>query len=302
MPSRIVSIAILVYWLIAASLLLTRDVLPELSAGYPPDLHAIASAGRHDQSVQWTIQVVDDPKNAESRRTIGAAVTRSQPRGDGGYTMTSDVSIDSEGLLKGTPFAAIAVGRLAVDSRYEIDSKGNLQSLLLEVASEELAEFRLTVKGRIVGPAPGDADPDPSRRFLELTFESRGIGRIPGLDQVRRFEYTPGSVVGNTFGPLDRLPRLRVGQRWESRLVNPITGRVDQIRVEVVKRTLIHWNNEPVSTFEVVQSLPPLSTARSWVRTDGAILRQEVPFPFVRLLLERRRDSDGTDESKAAAP
>ncbi len=29
-------------------------------------------------------------------------------------------------------------------------------------------------------------------------------------------------------------------------------------------------------------------TMRTWVRTDGMILRQEVPFPFVRLVLERR--------------
>src|SRR5208282_6202723 len=45
MPSRFVSLAILVYWCIAAFCLLTWEVLPELTLGYPPDLRAIAAAG-----------------------------------------------------------------------------------------------------------------------------------------------------------------------------------------------------------------------------------------------------------------
>ena len=45
MPSRLVSLAILVYWCIAAFCLLTWEVLPELTLGYPPDLRAIAAAG-----------------------------------------------------------------------------------------------------------------------------------------------------------------------------------------------------------------------------------------------------------------
>ena len=33
---------------------------------------------------------------------------------------------------------------------------------------------------------------------------------------------------------------------------------------------------------------------KTWVRTDGVILRQEVPFPFVRLVLERRPEADAS--------
>ena len=40
MPSRFVSLVILVYWSIAAFCLLTWDVLPELTSGYPPDLRS----------------------------------------------------------------------------------------------------------------------------------------------------------------------------------------------------------------------------------------------------------------------
>ena len=44
MPSRLSSLVILIYWSIAAFCLLTWDVLPELTRGYPPDLRAITFA------------------------------------------------------------------------------------------------------------------------------------------------------------------------------------------------------------------------------------------------------------------
>ncbi len=61
MPSRLISLAILVYWSIAAFCLLTWDVLPELTMGYPPDLRAITFASDSRVPVRWSIQVVDDP-------------------------------------------------------------------------------------------------------------------------------------------------------------------------------------------------------------------------------------------------
>ena len=50
MPSRFVSLIILIYWSVAAFCLLTWDVLPEMTSGYPPDLRAITLAGRFDQA------------------------------------------------------------------------------------------------------------------------------------------------------------------------------------------------------------------------------------------------------------
>ena len=64
MPSRFVSLAILVYWSIAAFCLMTWEVLPELSLGYPPDLRAIAAAGDPTRPVRWNIEILDDPRRA----------------------------------------------------------------------------------------------------------------------------------------------------------------------------------------------------------------------------------------------
>ena len=77
-------------------------------------------------------------------------------------------------------------------------------------------------------------------------------------------------------------------------------ARSSSVRVEVQRRTLIHWNGEPVSAFEVVQHARSI-TARTWVRSDGVILRQEVPFPIVRLVLDRRPEQPARTETKEQA-
>jgi hypothetical protein len=291
MPSRIVSLLILVYWLFAAILLLTREILPDLSLLYPPDLLTIASAASQSGKSSWSIQVSHDPRNSDLQ-SVGEASTESRPLANGGYEMTSQVTLDSSGLLKGSPFSSMALGRLKLDSRLDVDPKGNLKTLDMKVTSDEAPGFLLTVKGRVVTGT------------LELVFR----GTAPGPDsrfnfeKIRKFDYAPRGVVNSMLGPLDRLPRLHVGQRWETSTVNPLTNQVDQVRVEVLRRTLIDWNGQPVSTFEVVQSIPPLSSARLWVRNDGMILRQEVPLPFGRLILERERPTDDASHREETSP
>jgi hypothetical protein len=271
MPSRLISLAILVYWSIAAFCLLTWDVLPELTMGYPPDLRAITFASDSRVPVRWSIQVVDDPRSPDARRAVGEAITASSRQANGWYEMTSQVSFDAADLLRGTPFPTRGSVRLQIDSRYRVDSSGNLHDFDLQVKSGEYGDELIEVKGQLKG------------KVMEIT--SRGPMEI--LNKTREFAYEPRSVVQNVLGPLDRLPGLQLGQRWESRMINPFNGKVDTVKAHVVGRPMIDWDGNPVSTFEVEQKMSPL-TMKTWVRTDGVILRQEVPFPFVRLMLERR--------------
>jgi len=273
MPSRLISLMILVYWSVAAFCLLTWDVLPELALSYPPDLRAIAFAGDATKPVRWSIQVIDDPRAPDARRTVGEAVTSSTHQADGWYEMTSRVEFDAGGLRRATPFSTRESLQVQIESRYRVDPSGNLQNLDLRVTSGEFADELVHVIGQLKG------------KRMEIISQ----GPLPFLNHRFPFEYEPRSVVQDVLGPLDRLPGLHVGQRWESRVINPFTRQYDLVRVEVARRTVIHWDGNPVSTFEVVQHLAPLSM-RTWVRPDGVILRQEVPFPFVRLILERRAE------------
>jgi hypothetical protein len=288
MPSRFVSLGILIYWSVAAFCLLTWDVIPELTLGYPPDLRAIALAGDPGKPVRWSVQVVDDPRSPDARRTVGEAVTESSRRPNGWFELTSRVEFDADGLVRGTPFATHTRMDLSVQSRYRVDPSGNLNSFDLEVKSRESLETLIKVKGQLKGSK------------MEVTSK----GPVPILNQNLSFAYEPRGMVQDALGPLDRLPGLHVGQRWESQVINPFSGQVDKMRAEVSRRSLIHWDGNPVTTLEVVQHMGPLAM-HTWVRPDGTILRQEVPFPFVRLVLERRLDGElgaGTTPSRKPGP
>lgn len=271
MPSRLVSLGILIYWSIAAFLLLTWEVLPELTLGYPPDMRAIASAaGTNPGPVTWSIDVIDDRGKPEARRTVGWATTESTRVEDGGYEMTSHVEIDSSALLWRTPLAGGVGARLTIDGRYDVSPRGDLRSFEMDVAAAGMGEKLLTVEGKV------------DDGVMEVV--ARGAASL--LNRRMRFPYESKGVVYDSLRPLDRLPGLQVGQRWDARVVNPLTGAVDSARVSVEKRTLIDWNGEAVSAFEVVQSAGPLK-ARTWVALDGVILRQQVPIPMVEMVLER---------------
>ena len=284
MPSRLVSLAILVYWCIAAFCLFTWEILPELTLGYPPDLRTIAAAG-DSKPVTWKIQIIDDPKVPDIRRSIGSAVTASKRLPDGWFELTSRVNFDAGGLLKGTAFATKASVRFELVSVYRVHPSGNLRSFDMKLTPVDSSEPLFTVQGRLKGG------------MMEVASK----GPLPVLNRVLSFAYEPRSVVHDALGPLDRLPGLHLGQRWDTRVVNPFTGQIEVVRVEVLRRDLIHWNGEPVSAFEVVHHTGTV-TARTWVRSDGMILRQEVPFPLVRLVLERLPDSGPSTSSQGAAP
>jgi hypothetical protein len=271
MPPRLVSVAILVYWSLAALGLITRDLLPELSLRQPPDLRTITRAEVDAVPARWAVQVVDDPSMPENRRTVGQAVTEAVRRPDGWVVMSSRVWFDASGLLKGTAFAnKVSDVRLEVDSTYLVDVSGNLQSLRALVRSQGERGDLLKVEGRL------------KNRAIEITTH----GPLPMMNRTRTIAYEPRGVVQNTLGPVDRLPGLQVGQRWDLRVISPFTGQADVVRVEVTRKRVIHWDKNPVTTLEVVQHMAPL-TAKTWVRPDGLVLRQEVPFPFVKLVLDR---------------
>jgi hypothetical protein len=223
---------------------------------------------------------VDDPRDPESRRTVGESVTASHRRPDGWFELTNHVELDASRMLKGTPFANMLPGisrgsRLGVESAYLVDSSGNLSSLNLTVTEQSSSGPLLVVKGKVKG------------RSMEIVSR----GKIPLFDQKVSFDYEPRSVVQDVLGPMDRLPGLHVGRRWESRVINPFTGTAESVRAEVTRRGLIHWDGNPVTTFEVVHRTSTFMM-KTWVRTDGVILRQEMPLPFVRLVLERRPETD----------
>jgi hypothetical protein len=103
MPHRFVCVAILLFWAVAAVALFTRDLLPDLLIGTPPDLRSISVAERNEEPTRWTVLVADDP-SLLNLRTVGQAVTTSTALPDGSMRLSSEVRIEARGLLEKPPF------------------------------------------------------------------------------------------------------------------------------------------------------------------------------------------------------
>lgn len=284
MPNRLVRLTILIGWTYASLALLVRDVLPDWVVGPPPDLRVIVQAEQARRGpVRWALLVVEDEEGLD-QRSVGQVETRTQPSRDGWCRLCSFAWFDSEAMLRSTPLASLEGERIEVRGVFDVDPSGNLDSFRASVSLHGIAQELLVLSGKV----------------MNNDLMVRAQGAVPLLNWTRRFPYQPRQMLQNELGPLDRMPGLQVGQRWRIQSVSPLTGRVEEAQVAVERRKVITWDSNPVTTLEVVTRVPPM-VARTWVRPDGQVLRQEVPFPFVRLVLERLPDRfigpDATDSN-----
>jgi len=279
MPSRPVCLILMLYWAIAASSLIQRDILPELGFVRAPDFRLIASAEIQPTPSTWSMEVLDDAMNPNKRRVVGTATTFAQLQKNGQTEITSTVNFEPSGFLRGTPLSKSDEARLVIESRYLVDANGNLQTFKATVHSPNDPEELVSIDGKV--------------EDRKLKIVSRGhipfLNEISFLNQTRVLDYAPRDLLQSAMGPFDRMPGLQIGQRWTTRVVSPLTGRVQSVEASVKRRCVIHWGQSPVSVLEVVHEMTPIS-AKTWVRPDGLVLRQEVPFPFAKIVLERIPD------------
>jgi hypothetical protein len=279
MPHRLACVAILLFWAVAAVSLFTRDLLPTLMVGAPPDLRSIARADEPERPTRWTILAADDPRTAEVRHAVGQVVTETVRERDGYVRMSSEAWFDAGRMLRGTNLESVqAEERVGVSGSCLIDGSGNLDRFRASVRlGDKLGPEILTLEGKL--------------KKDKLEVNVHGPPPLGFLMRRQSFTYQPRSLVQTSLGPLDRMPGLQVGQRWRSQVVSPLTGQVQQCEVAVTRREHITWDNNPVQTL-VVETSMGLMKARTWVRPDGLVLRQEVPFPLGKLILERQADGD----------
>ncbi len=286
MPNRLACVAILLFWTVAAGALVTRDFLPTLLIGPPPDLRSIALADEGPSGpIRWSILASEDGKG-KNLRSVGQVITETQKKRDGWVRMTSQAWLDAGELLKYTAIENEANERILVQGSCEIDPSGNLGAFRVGVRQVDSRVEILSIEGR--------------HHKDSLDIAVRSILPVLGFNQ--SIPYRPREIVQNSLGPLERMPGLQVGQKWESQVISPLSGRVQTCRVDVEAVQHILWGNSTVATLKVVTRMSPIS-ATTWVRaSDGLVLRQELPFPDrFKLILERLPDDAQTGPGAPSA-
>ncbi len=270
MPSRLARLAIVLCWAVATGLMIRRDVVPSLVIGPPPDMRTIVKTNpRPEGPVQWRILVTDET-DPDTVQPVGEAITDMARSSDGWVTYTTNAQFDAQQVLDGSAVSPERGEQIAIKGSFVVEPSGSLENFRVGVHMGRGGPEILSVSGSVQG----------NDLVVSIT------GPITLLNGRRRFPYEPRSMVQNSLGPLDWLPGLNVGQNWSSRMVSPLTGQIQEVTLSVETKRVLTWDSNPVTTLELVTRSGPLEL-RTWVRPDGLVLRQEVPFPLARLVLER---------------
>jgi hypothetical protein len=291
MPSRLVTLAIVAFWLATTGWFVAREVAPRWRAGQAPPyvIEFADEALRNAPNVHWRLsrngqdlgiirtgfkyREADDAflLTAEGARITLLRVGPVEATAEGVH---SDLLVTREGELRATQFAA----------------KLNLQGLTMSVAvNAEVRGDRIErscVIDSPLGRARSDLRPVPSARGSVLT----------------------------PLHPVNRIQGLRPGQRWRVPLLDPLG---DAARAAVLAAAAQLLGQKPPEALpdaapsfldaEVRPAPEPLAyqgadhdcllieyrggedfTARTWVRAaDGLVLRQEARTPDEELVLQR---------------
>lgn len=257
-------VAIVLFWLGMTAAVVRRDLLPRL--GYGDLNYAAVLRGRAvDEQAYWTA--------FRDGQRVGQVITSVRPDSQGAYILSTQATV-STSLFTTAPGAGS--DSLQARSDFHVSPLGKLQrfSVYLSLVPSSV---QIDVKGAVEG------------RTLELSLKSPPI-----IDKNWTMTIDPEALVLDPFGPLDRLPGLRLGKSWTTRAVNPLSSgllpgflgsgsAIDVIEHRVVDVATLSWNEQDCLCY-LVEHQHGKTVARTWARTsDFRVLKQEIPFGGVVL-------------------
>lgn len=268
MPSRWAQIVIVLFWLLMTTWLVRRDVLPVLGFGELNYRQLIADRAVAE-STHWLL-FLDGER-------LGTAHSTVEPNVDGSHTLQSRTTLSSE-LLEEENEAAT---QIVVKSKFHVNPVGRLEDFTLSLDVDGTP-----MKVRIDGRVEGD----------EIVMSSEGFSLLPGDARVKA---DPDMLMLDMFAPMDRMPDLRVGKKWLTRTINPLSvifspaqlfgggkPKFDVVRHEVVGMEPAVWDNRSWQCY-VVAHYHSSSSGKTWVRvSDGRVLRRQVPVAGYLLTVE----------------
>ena len=273
---------VVLFWLSTMIWLTVAKVLPPLLIGEPPNYRTILSdqAGkRQDGPVSWQIMWED--------RLIGQATSQTKRPSPGRIDLESRVRLNDLRLREMSlgwlaPWfdpLANPDGSLDLDitSRVRLTDEGALRNFQSNVS---LGPLDVRLRGEVHG------------NKLDVNFRAEELNYSTSTDWVSNV------MVGDGVSPRDRLPNLRIGQKWTEPVYSPFNQpnnpmQILQARVE--RTDTIPWDGNMVEALlivyrkdagaEMMHSQPP--RARVWVHPDGTVLKQEVLLLGFRLVFVR---------------
>jgi hypothetical protein len=279
MPPRLITGAILAFWLVMTGWLIEREVVPMMVADVSPSFQPDLTDEIGSPVVAWT--VLQDGKR------LGSANSRVHANDDRTFEFQSSYQFNH--------FTMGLVEIQQIEQRYKVSEEGKLLTLSAKFVGKSPAaalllgkpEFTLDLKGEVV------KDEFLPRLFLNNDDKTPDIGKITFVQK--------GNFV-NPMHLLNRLRGLREGKTWTIALPDLQSGTKNQFIGDLIKQAggpsvliaevttdSLVWDHKEVACYKIEYHEPGKEvTVRTWVRkTDGLVLQQDTSQFGFDLVLQR---------------
>jgi hypothetical protein len=279
MPPRLITGAILTFWLVMTGWLIQREVVPMMLADVSPSFQPDLTDEIGSPIVAWT--VLQDGKR------LGSANSRVQ--------VNDDRSVEFQSSYQFNQFTMGLVEIQQIEQRYKVSEEGKLLTLSAKFVGKSPAAalllgrpgFTLDLKAEVV------KDELLPRLFLNNDEKTPDIGKITFVQK------------GNFVNPMHLLNRVRglsEGKTWtinlpdlQAGVENPFMGDLikkaggpSMLIAEVTTDTLA-WDHKRIACYKIEYHEPGKEvTVRTWVRkADGLVLQQDTSQFGFDLVLQR---------------
>lgn len=283
MLGRWTQLAIVGFWVASMTWLVATKIVPPMTAGDPPSYrNLVGETAESNEPIEWSMFWDDRP--------IGHARSTREQRTDGAIELRSLVHFDTLPLAEVTPswlgpLVKLLRGAdpdLALEARgtLEIDPLGRLIGMHSEIDLGDLTNA-VNMDGIVEGSQ------------VKITVRSGDFSYATTT------ALPSDSMLSDALSPQERMPRLKLGQRWTVPVHSPFRPPnmpLDILQAQVVNdHEIIVWNGRPVATWLIDYQRDEGAGLRSggrsqgkvWVRHDGLVLKQELLVAQSRLSFVR---------------
>jgi len=253
---KIISYAIVSFWLVMSTLFVKKEILPRLPYLAEPSYELMLRCQTRRGPTKMGIYFFN--------RRIGEACTEIGTLSHGFYRIAHylEMNLPIPSILK----SAFPEGKLlTVTGSTLITPDYQLKSFDVSVTAPGL---RYQAAGQVKGEE------------LEFVLAQDGV-----VTQRRRAKFNPRVTTTHTFTPFLAMPYLAVGKEWGIHIINPFTGLSETVKARVESKTTMVWQGKVQEVFEVIldyQGFQP----KAWITPSGEILKEEILMPGLYLLRE----------------
>jgi hypothetical protein len=262
MMNRVIFALSGVFWAVMMGWLLRIDVLPKYEVYDAPGYDAVV----RDVQAPVTRDMVVYQGNEE----VGTSHTILTPAADGSTSIVNVTNLDVKVAVFESRVSCLMEIRIGVDKE--------LDKIMLNLSA---GEKHADVAGRRIGK------------------KIRMVIRLNGERFFQDIPYTSG-MISSYFEPFGLGARLKVGQEWHTRFLDPLSQGTTDALVKVVGRetlTMALRKNDPPKPIEAYKVVMTAGTMQlnAWATEDGSILKEETPLGYTLVY----RESEDYDPNQA---